>query len=143
MRLAASNPGHSGETKPPSDRLAWIATVLCMVGLIVTLAGSAVGALLFLAVWGLMAAARVGRCLRLIFRSPGLWLVPAFAFLSVLWAETQGVTLRAAIELALTVGVASLTSGFLRPREFVSAMSVSLLFARFCRWCSAALASMA
>jgi exopolysaccharide production protein ExoQ len=110
------------------DWLAWIATVLCMLGLIVTLGGSAMGALLFLGAWAAVAMARADRCLLLIFRSPELWLIAALALLSVLWSQTPAVTLRAAAELILTVGVASLTAGFLRPREFVSAMSVSLLF---------------
>lgn len=113
---------------PPGDPMAWIATVLCMLGMIVTLAGSDLGALLFLGVWGLMAVARADRCLRLIVRSPLLWLVPVFALASVLWSQAPGPTLRASMELVLTVGVAILTAGFLRPREFVSAMSVSLLF---------------
>jgi exopolysaccharide production protein ExoQ len=72
-------------------------------------------------------AARADRCLHVVFRSPGLWAIPAFAAASVLWSEAPMVTLRAAVELALTIGIASLVAGFLRPREFVSAMSVSLL----------------
>ena len=110
------------------DPLAWGATVLCMLGLILTLAGSSLGALLFIAVWGLMAIARADRCLRLIVRSPLVWLVPTFALVSVLWSVAPGATLRASVQLLLTVAIALLTAGFLRPREFVSAMSVSLLF---------------
>ncbi len=100
-----------------------------MLGLILTLAGSAAGALLFLAAWGLVIVPRADRCLAMILRAPGIWLVPAFALVSVLWSQAPEATARAAIELLLTVGVASLTAGFLRPREFVGAMSVSLLFA--------------
>ncbi len=125
MRIWTLVSGTDGQTV---DRPAWCATVLCMVGLIITLAGSALGALLFIAAWGLVAIPRADHCLRMIFRSPGLWLVPAFAMLSVLWSDAPGVTLRAAAEMALTIGIASLTAAFLRPREFVSAMSVSLLF---------------
>jgi exopolysaccharide production protein ExoQ len=118
-RLAISN--------TTGDPLAWVAAVLGMLGLTLTLAGSALGALLFLAVWGLMAMARADRCLRLIVRSPLLWLVPAFALASMAWSLAPGATLRAAVQLVLTVGAALLTAGFLRPRAFVSAMSVSLL----------------
>jgi len=131
VRTGPLNTRRNNGVSPPSDRWAWIAAVLCMGGLIFTLAGSAMGALLFLAVWGLMAAMRADCCLRSILRSPGLWLVPAFALLSVLWAETPAVTLRAAFELALALGIASLAAGFLRPREFVSTMSVSLMFGRY------------
>ena len=98
-----------------------------MVGLILTPGSSARGALLFLAACGLVAAPRTDRRLRLIFRSPALWVGAAFALLSVIWSPAPVVTLRAATELALTVGIASLTAGFLRPRAFVFAMSVSLL----------------
>jgi exopolysaccharide production protein ExoQ len=45
-----------------------------------------------------------------------------------LWSPAPGPTLRASVQLALTVGIALLTAGFLRPRAFASAMSVSLLF---------------
>lgn len=109
------------------DTLAWMTTVLCTVGLILTLAGSSLGALLFIASWVLVAAPRADRCLHLVFRSPGLWLVPVFAIASVLWSQAPAATFRAAVELIVTIGIASLTAGLLRPREFVSAMSVSLL----------------
>jgi exopolysaccharide production protein ExoQ len=111
----------------PTDRLAWVATMFCMLGLILTLAGSSLGAVLFLAAWGLVAIPRADRCLGLMFRSPGIWLVPCFALLSIVWSQAREATARATVELILTVGIASLTAGFLRPREFVSAMSVSLL----------------
>ena len=117
----------SSEWDPPSDLLAWIAAILSMLGLIIVLAGSSLGALLFLAVWGLMAVVRADRCRQLVFRSPGLWLVPALALVSAIWSAAPGWTLRAAVQLILTVGVASLVAGLLRPREFVSAMSVALL----------------
>jgi hypothetical protein len=71
--------------------------------------------------------ARADRCPHLIIRSPGFWVFPAVAALSVLWSEATMVTLRAAMELVLTIGIAALLAGFLRPREFVSATSVSLL----------------
>ena len=122
--LVARQPGGTDQSV---DRLAWIATVLSMLGLILTLAGSSLGALLFLAAWGCLAVARAERCLQLIFRSPGLWVIPAFAALSMLWSQAPLVTLRAAVEVALTIGIAALTAGFLRPRAFVSAMAVSLL----------------
>jgi exopolysaccharide production protein ExoQ len=114
-------------TAQPTDRLAWTATMVCMLGLVVTLAGSSLGALLFLVAWGLVIIPRADRCLGLMFRSPGLWLIPCFALLSIVWSQAREATLRATVEFALTVGVASLTAGFLRPREFLSAMSVSLL----------------
>ncbi len=101
--------------------------MVCMLGLIWTLAGSSLGAVLFLASGGLVVAVRADRCLHLVFRSPGLWAIPAFAALSVLWSVAPAVTLRATVELTLTIGIASLVAGFLRPREFVSAMSVALL----------------
>ena len=108
--------------------MAWIATVLCMAGLVIVLGGSSYGALLFLAAWGIVACPRADRCLGMMFRSPGLWLIPSYALVSVVWSQAQESTARAGVELLLTVGIASLTAGFLRPREFVSAMSVSLLF---------------
>ena len=54
-------------------------------------------------------------------------MVPAFALSSVVWSGAPATTLRAGLELAITVAIASLTAGFLKPRAFVSAMSVSLL----------------
>ena len=110
-----------------TDRPAWVATVLGMAGLIVTLAGSSLGAALFVVAWGLLALARADRCLYLLFRSPGLWVVPVFALSSVVWSGAPATSVRAGLELAMTVGIASLTAGFLKPRAFVSAMSVSLL----------------
>jgi exopolysaccharide production protein ExoQ len=101
--------------------------MVCMLGLIWTLAGSSLGAVLFLAGGGLVVAVRADRCLHLLFRSPGLWPIPVLATVSVLWSTAPAMTLRAAVELVLTVGIASLVAGLLRPREFVSAMSVSLL----------------
>jgi len=117
------DPGVDGAT----DRPAWLATFLCIIGLIVTLSGSSLGAMLFLAAWVLVAAPRLDICLRLVFRAPWLWLVPALAIASVLWSAAPYVTLRAAVQLALTIGIASLAAGFLKPRAFVSAMSAGLL----------------
>ena len=135
VRTAPLVARHPGETDQPVDRLAWIATVLSMLGLIFILSGSSLGAVLFLAAWGCLATARAEHCLQLIFRSPGLWAIPAFAAFSIFWSQAPVVTLRAAVELALTVGIAALAAGSLRPRAFVSAMTVSLL-------CGAALSLM-
>ena len=112
----------------PSDPFAWIATVLSVLGLVIAMGGSSWGALLFLAAWGAVVLARADKCLRLVMRSPLLWLIPAVALLSVIWSIAPEVSLRAAVQLALTVSIASLSAAFLRPRDFVSAMSVSLLF---------------
>jgi exopolysaccharide production protein ExoQ len=111
----------------PTDSLAWLTAMACMLGLILTLGGSSRGAQLVLAATVLLVAIRAGRRLHLAFRSPSVWAFPTFAALSVLWSEAPAVTLRAALELGLTVGIAALIAGFLRPREFVAAMSVSLL----------------
>jgi exopolysaccharide production protein ExoQ len=119
--------GAADETAHAVDRLTWLAALLCMIGLILILAGSSWGAVLFLTAGGLLVAARAERCLHLVLRSPGLWVLPAVAAMSALWSQAPDVTLRAAAELAATIGIASLIAGFLRPREFVSAMSVSLL----------------
>ncbi len=121
MPLAASG------LDPAAARLAWCATVLSVLGLILTLSGSGMGAVLFLLAWGLVALPWAGACLRLVFRTPGVWLLPGYALLSVLWSQAPLVTLRAATQLALTVGVAALAAGLLRPRAFVSALAVSLL----------------
>lgn len=123
MRDLRPDPGVDG----PVDRPAWLATFLCIIGLIVTLGGSSLGAMLFLAAWVLVAAPRLDVCLRLVFRAPWVWLVPGLALVSVLWSHAPMITLRAGVQLALTVGIASLVAGFLKPRAFVSAMSVSLL----------------
>lgn len=112
-----------------TDYFAWMVTVACILGQIIVLSGSSRGALLFLASWGLLVLPRATRCLKLMFRSPGLWLVPGFALLSVFWSQAPVETLRVALELSLTIGIAILTAGFLRPREFVAAMSIGLLFA--------------
>ncbi|WP_137126149.1 O-antigen ligase [Roseomonas sp. HF4] len=124
MRQHCLDTGRDG----PAADLAWLATVLSVIGLIVTLGGSSLGALLFLLAWGLVVAPHASLCMRLVFRSAGIWVVPAVALLSVVWSQAPQVTLRAAVQLLLTVGIASLAAGFLRPRAFVSAMSVSLLF---------------
>ncbi len=116
----------AGDTRP-ADALAWSATVLCLLGLIITMAGSSVGAILFLAAWVMMGLARAGQCLRLVCRAPELWLIGALALASTGWSMAPEVTLRAAAELLLTVAIASLATGFLRPRDFVSALAVSLL----------------
>jgi exopolysaccharide production protein ExoQ len=100
-----------------------------MFGLIMCLAGHSWGAGLLVAAWGLVAAARAQLCLNMLLRSPGIWLVPAVTAASVIWSDAPMVTLRAAIELALTVGAASLAAGFLLPRSFISAMSLSLFTA--------------
>jgi exopolysaccharide production protein ExoQ len=104
-------------------------TLVCILGLIIALSGSSWGALLFLVVWGFLILPRAARSLKLMFRSPGLWLVPGFALVSVFWSQDPAATLRAAIELSLTIGIACLTAAFLRPREFVAIMSIGLLFA--------------
>ena len=112
-----------------TDHFAWVVTLVCILGLIIALSGSSRGADLFLACWGLLILPRAPLCLKLVFRSPGLWLIPAFALLSVLWSQDRSETLRAGIELSLTIGIAFLTAGFLRPREFVVTMMLGLLFA--------------
>jgi len=106
----------------------WFATMLGTLGLIGALGGSSLGAYGFLAVWGLIFAARANSYCMLLMRAPVLWLMPAMALLSTFWSQAPQASLRAAIELALTVAVSSLAAGLVRPRAFVSAISVSLLF---------------
>jgi exopolysaccharide production protein ExoQ len=96
-------------------------------GLIGVLTGSSLGAVVFLGAWAFIVAAHSDQCLRLVFRTPWLWLIPGMALLSALWSQTREATLRAAVELTLTIALASLTAGFVRPRAFVSAVSVSLI----------------
>ena len=127
MKFSPSVAAVARDTTQPADRLAWIAALVCMLGLVWTLAGSSRGADLFLLSAGIVVAARADRCLHLVMRAPILWSFPALAAVSTLWSVAPMVTLRAAAELALTIGIASLIAGLLRPREFVSAMLVSLL----------------
>jgi len=127
VKFAPAVAGVADETAQPADRLAWIAALVCMLGLIWTLTGSSRGAQLFLISAGIVVIVKADRCLHLMLRAPGLWAFPALAAVSTLWSEAPMVTLRAAVELALTIGIASMIAGLLRPREFVSAMSVSLL----------------
>jgi hypothetical protein len=126
MMLAASVSIIAGDSNRPTDRLAWIVAALCMLGLILTLSGTSLGALLFVAAIAVFGVIRADRCLHLIARWPGLWAIPAFAAISTIWSTTPLVTLRATAELAITVGGASLCAAFLRPREFLAAMSVGL-----------------
>lgn len=111
----------------PADPLAWAITVLSMLGLVITMAGSSLGAAVFLGAWVLMGFARAGQCARLVFRAPELWLIGGLTLASTAWSVAPDVTARAAAQLLLTVAIASLATGFLRPRDFVSAMAVSLL----------------
>ena len=101
--------------------------MLSMFGVILTLAGSATGAVLFIVAWAPIAIRRADRCLTALGRSPSLWLIPAFALLSAIWSEAPAATLRAAAELGVTAGIASLTAAFVSPRAFVSAISIGLL----------------
>jgi exopolysaccharide production protein ExoQ len=97
-------------------------------GLVGVLAGSSLAAYIFLAAWAPIIVVKAPTCRQLIFRTPLLWLVPALALASVIWSQAPGVTLRAAVELALTISMATLTAGLVRPRAFVSAVLVSLMF---------------
>ena len=126
MRLTPSVSIIVGDSDRPTDRLAWIAATLSMLGLILTLSGTSLGALLLLAATVLLCVVRGDRCLRLIGRSPELWAFPAFAAVSTVWSVAPVATLRATAELSITIGAAILCAGFLRPREFLSAMSVGL-----------------
>ncbi len=105
----------------------WLTTALGILGLIEALAGSSRGAFMFLAVWGGAVCLRTHECRILLFRTPMLWLVPGMALASVMWSQAPGASLRAATELGLTVAIASLTAGLVRPRAFVSAMLICLL----------------
>jgi exopolysaccharide production protein ExoQ len=106
----------------------WLTTTVSALGLIGDLAGSSLWAYLFLAIWAPVIAASPSASLKLIFRTPVLWLIPAIALASVIWSQAPAATLRAAIELILTISMATLTAGLVRPRAFVSAISVSLMF---------------
>ena len=105
----------------------WLTTLVSATGLVGALTGSSLWAYIFLAAWAPIILARAPTCLRLIFRTPVLWLVPALALASVLWSQAPGATLRAAIELILTISMATLTAGLVRPRAFVSAVLVALM----------------
>ncbi|MDB5392935.1 MAG: O-antigen ligase family protein [Rhodospirillales bacterium] len=105
----------------------WLTTMISTMGLIGVLTGSSVGAVVFLGAWAFIVAAYPDKCLRLVFRTLWLWLIPVMALLSTIWSQAHEATLRAAVELILTIALASLTAGFVRPRAFVSAVSVSLM----------------
>ena len=111
-----------------SAPILWLTTLVSTTGLVGVLAGSSLAAYIFLAAWAPIIVAFAPTCGRLIFRTPVLWLVPALALASVTWSQAPAATLRAALELILTISMATLTAGVVRPRAFVSAILVSLVF---------------
>lgn len=112
-----------------ADTFTWLVVLTSIVSLVLVLTGTSLGADLFLVCGVLLALPWLAGRLNLMFRSPGLWLIPSFALLSVIWSQDPSATLRAALELCLTIGSAFLTAGLLRPREFVATMLIGLLFA--------------
>jgi exopolysaccharide production protein ExoQ len=116
-------------TQPSSTsrRLTWLTTLASTTGLVGALSGSSLWAYIFLAVWAPIIALKAPTCIRLIFRTPILWVVPALAVASTLWSQAPAVTLRAGLELSATIAIATLTAGLVRPRAFTAAVLVSLM----------------
>jgi exopolysaccharide production protein ExoQ len=84
----------------------------------IELAG-APGVLLFVASGGALAILNWQANVKLAARFAPLLLIPAIAILSALWSDAAQVTMRAALQLFLTMLLAILVSGNLPPRRFI------------------------
>jgi exopolysaccharide production protein ExoQ len=82
----------------------------------------------FLAGWVLLAAAYGRAALQLVLRGQVLvWLLPGFGFLSVLWSQARGESLRLGLEYAVTIGCAVLAARLLQPRTLLVALTAALI----------------
>lgn len=127
-----------GLRKPPAVRpvgaslprvLGYVATSLGTFGLLTGDAGffGAAGAALFLLLWLIVLAVMGPALLLPLARRPVLLVLPALILASTLWSTTPLVSLRAAVQYALTVCFALLVSRLLSLRGFMIAVLPSLL----------------
>lgn len=108
--------------------LVWGVFVLSLFSLLLAGYVSSVGAMVFLALWVMMAlgfghdAARVLHC------GPRLpWVIACLAVASTLWSQAPGETLKFGLEYTATVACALLAAGMMRPRALLSALAAALM----------------
>ena len=106
--------------------LAWLVCFLSlfMLGLVTRLGGPA--AALFLLPWGILVIRAPELALTRTAENASLFLLPALALLSTAWSQYPSVSLRAAIQLLLTVEIAVLAGSLTNPRTFLSAFLSAL-----------------
>ncbi len=81
----------------------------------------------FLAVWVLYCVAVPRRALDGLLRGGLGWVLPAMALASTLWSDAPDVTLRSAVELAMTVAIAVLMARAIDAEKFLSALAWALV----------------
>jgi exopolysaccharide production protein ExoQ len=126
IRSSASYRPGGASLRPPAVNLVWCccaASVTCI--LLGNLVG-AIGAYMFLALWGLFAITRMRASLRALVFDPGIWLFPAFALASCIWSYHHMISLRFGLQFAATVGCAAIAARLLSPRQLIGALLVSL-----------------
>lgn len=106
--------------------LAWLALSGGGVAVaLVPLVGS-VGAYGFVALFAMFALAYPRGSLAALGAVPIVWVLPGLALLSVLWSDAPELTLRYAVQFALSVGCACIAARHLGPRGLVSALLCGL-----------------
>lgn len=106
---------------PPWRWTMWSATFVSLTCLLVQVATSAILLVATLLVWAGIVTLAWPTVSRQLLRDKVIWLLPALALLSVLWSADPGVTLRAAVQLALTTAGALALVAVQPTRSFLSA----------------------
>ena len=107
---------------------------LCTFSLTMLLVSSAVGnlaILAFLAPWGLLALRQINKALRVIVGNWVLILIPTVATVSAVWSDDPMWSLKAGIELGVTVIAGILAAELIKPVVFVRSLITSLILIAF------------
>jgi len=106
-----------------SSRAAWFAVAVSLATVMPVEYTGAAGNAAFIAIWAIFAFAFLKSSLKALKAHWSIWVFPGFAVLSTLWSYTMTDTLRHAVELVATVGVAAIAARHLSPRRLVTALS--------------------
>jgi exopolysaccharide production protein ExoQ len=112
----------------PRPEVTWGILVVSLTALLLgALIGSA-GAYAFLALWVMLSLPYGRHCLALLTDTRRvIWVLPFLMVASTLWSQSRTDTARASLEYVATVGCALLAASLLKPRAFISALTVCLV----------------
>jgi exopolysaccharide production protein ExoQ len=130
-RLTAASPSPAAAARAArrAPTLLTCGLVCASVGeLLLTSYTASLSAYLFVAGWGLFAIAYGGSSVQAMRDGPRLvWALCCFALLSTLWSADRSFTARAGLEYLGTIGAGVLSAWLLKPRTFITMLTVALL----------------
>jgi exopolysaccharide production protein ExoQ len=112
----------------PRPEMTWGILVVSLTALLLGGFIGSVGAYAFLALWIMLSLPYGRNCLALLMDTRRvIWALPFLTVASTLWSQSQSGTARASLEYMATAGCAVLAASLLKPRAFISALTVCLV----------------